>query len=67
MQKLKTKTMKELIKLINDSGLSDLQLSRLTGIHRSNIYKIRNNKIDPKLSTATKIVEAIEGIYDKDI
>lgn len=53
--------MKELIRLIKESGLSDLEISRLTGFGRTTIWQIRNNKIDPRLSTATAITEAIEN------
>lgn len=54
--------MKELIRLIKESGLSDLKISRLTGVGRTTIWQIRNNKIGPRLSTANAITEAIENV-----
>jgi len=48
-------------KIIKKSGLSDLKMSRLSGVNRSTIFRIRTKDFDPKLSTVNKILEVIDN------
>ena len=56
----KNSSIEELIKKINESGLSDSEISNRSGVNRTLIWKIRNKKTDPRISTVTKIIESIQ-------
>lgn len=46
-------------KLRNDTGLTQQQLAKLTGVSQAHIAKIENEKVDPRLSTVNKILQVL--------
>lgn len=48
-------------KLRTDAGLTQQQLAELVGVSQAHIAKIENDKVDPRLSTVNKILQALTG------
>lgn len=49
----------KLSELIINSGHTDRELERLSGVSHTQIWRIKKNKYDPKLSTIDKILKAL--------
>ena len=50
--------MSEMIKARNETGITQQQLSKLTGINQSNLSRIENGNGNPSLSTLQRIASA---------
>ena len=50
----------DIIKIINDSKLSDMEISKRIGCARSTIWRIRKGERSPTLKLANKIYEALK-------
>lgn len=54
-------TGKMLKRLRLEAGLTQRELAKLIGVSQAHIAKIENEKVDPRLSTVNKILEALTG------
>ncbi len=50
--------MREMLKLRQELGISQIQLSSMTGINQSDIKNLENGKANPSISTLKKIADA---------
>jgi len=51
--------------IANKKGISIAWLSRTSGVARSNLYEIMNNKTEPNLLTVKKIADALDTSISK--
>ena len=56
---------KEIVNIIRDSGLSDNEIARKTGLSQPTITRIRNGQADVRLSTVNKLMELYTQLYER--
>lgn len=56
---------KEIVNVIRDSGLSDNEIARKTGLSQPTITRIRNGQADVRLSTVNKLMELYTQLYER--